>query len=207
MTTKKPRPAKSQATSAVATPAATTAPAAPVASPAPSSARTASITVGLVKGPDLPSRLIAWWGGGGWSHFVAMVLPGGRYVIDARSDRVGGAPPGVQVRDITYLRGYECLWLEVPCTPEQATASETNLRSVLDHAYNKVGIFDFATGAADKTSNGGSFFCSQLGSWNFARLGLLQGDLIPFSKVDPGAGLAVCWGLGARKAETPIGLR
>lgn len=170
-------------------------------------ARTAAITVALVKNGSVPSRLIEWFGGGGWSHFVAMLLPGGKEVIDARNDQIGRVPPGVQIRPVDYLRGSACLWLEVPCTPAQAAASEANLRAVVAKGtpYDQIGILDFALGRSTDHSwmKESAFFCSDLGVWNFWKVALLGDPLIPPTRVDPGEALAVCWGLQARRVQAP----
>ena len=72
-----------------------------------------------------------------------------------------------------------------------------------------VGIVDFATGEPDNSwRTRKSFFCSALGIWVLWKAGMLGIDvLVPFTNIDPGAALDVYWGLGARKAATPIGLR
>jgi hypothetical protein len=141
---------------------------------------------------------------------VAMVLPGGMEVIDARSDRVGGVPPGVQIRPISYLKGQRTLWLNIPCTKEQAEASERNLRSTppLHRPYDTRGILNFATGSLGDRSwqNESAFFCSDLGIWNLWKIGVLGGPLIEPTRIDPGEALAICWGLHAVKAPAPAGL-
>lgn len=179
---------------------------APVAAP---EARTAVITVGLVKARGFASWWIEWLAKGGWSHCVAIVLPGGMEVIDARANKIEGIDPGVQVRPISYLANDECLWLDIQCTPTQAAAAESAARSVLGRPYDMRGIVDFATGQPDNSwKRKSAFFCSALGIWVIWRAGLLgENVLVPFTDIDPGAALDVYWGLGARKAETPAGLK
>lgn len=171
-------------------------------------ARTAAVTVGLVKGRGFGSWLIKWLAKGGWSHCVAIVLPGGKEVIDARNDVIAGIPAGVQVRPISYLKGEDCLWLEIPCTPTQAAAVLATARSVVGDPYDQQGIVDFATDQVDDSWRTASkFFCSALGTWILWKGGVLGADvLVPFTDVDPGDALGVYWGLGARKAATPTGL-
>jgi len=176
----------------------------------PQEARTAVVTVGLVKGRGIGSWLIRWLAKGGWSHCVAIVLPGGMHVIDARVDVIDGIPAGVQIRPVSYLKGLKCLWLEIPCTPSEAKAIEEAARSALGDRYDIAGIIDFATGAPDnswKRTRGQDFFCSALGIWSLWRGGLLSRDvLVPFTSITPGGALGIYWGLGAREAPTPAGL-
>lgn len=176
---------------------------------APADTRTASITVGLVKGKGIASWWIRWLAKGGWSHCVALVLPGGTHVIDARADVINGIPAGVQIRPISYLKGEKCLWLEIPCTPDQARAVQDAADSVLDRPYDFHGIVDFATDQADNSwKRAQNFFCSALGSWLLWKGGILGAHvLVPFTNIDPGDVLGLYWGLGARTAATPIGLQ
>jgi hypothetical protein len=171
--------------------------------------RTAFITVGLAKGKGFASWWIRRLAKGHWAHCVALVLPGGTHVIDARSDVIDGVPAGVQIRPISYLKGEECLWLEIPCTPAQAKAAEDAARSVLNRPYDIRGIVDFATDQPDNSwKKARYFFCSALGIWICWKAMMLGKDvLVPFTNIDPGDSLGVYWGLSARKAATPAGLK
>jgi hypothetical protein len=171
-------------------------------------ARTAVITVGLTKGGGFGAWWIRWLAKSDWAHCVAIVLPGGTHVIDARLNVVGGVPAGVQIRPISYLKGEKCLWLEIPCTPEQARAVEAMARSVLNRPYDFRGIEDFVTDQIDNSwKRAQNFFCSALGSWIMWKGAVLGHDvLVPFTNIDPGDVLGMYWGLGARKAPTPAGL-
>lgn len=182
------------------------APISPIASP---ETRAASITVGLVQGKGFASWWIRWLAKGNWSHCVALVLPGGTHVIDARSDVINGVPAGVQMRPISYLKGERCLWLEIPCTPTQAKDTQDAAESVVGRPYDSRGIADFATDAIDNSwRNKSAFFCSALGTWILWKGGILGRDvLVPFTNIDPGDALGVYWGLGARAALMPVGLR
>lgn len=175
---------------------------------APAPEPQAVITVGAVRDRTCTSKLIGYFGGGAYSHWVSLVLPGGREVIDSRYDKVGGAPPGVQVRDIAYLRDYECLWLDVPVTQAQAAAYEAALRSVLARPYDSVGIVDFALGRTSDHSwrDASAFFCSDLGAWGFNQSGVCGPYFEEPTRSTPGDMVYVCWGKGARPAQTPAGL-
>lgn len=174
----------------------------------PAEERTASITVGLVKGRGFASWWIRWLAKGNWAHCIALVLPGGTHVIDARCDVIEGVPAGVQIRPISYLKGEKCLWLEIPCTPTQAKAAEEAARSVLGRPYDVRGIEDFVTDQVDSSwKKASQFFCSALGGWVLWKAGILGKDvLVPFTNIDPGNVLGIYWGLGARRVPEPAGL-
>lgn len=103
----------------------------------------ATIAVDFLRGPELSSKLIGWFGkgGDGFSH-VAPVLADGRY-CDARSDVIAGVPAGVQIRrPETELAVYRERWaLDV----EQSVydAWEANLRARITTQYGKGDIVDF----------------------------------------------------------------
>jgi hypothetical protein len=58
------------------------------------------ITLQFVCENAISSKAIAWFGSGKFSH-VDCVLPDGR-LLGIRSDKVGGKPPGVQIRPPDY---------------------------------------------------------------------------------------------------------
>lgn len=116
----------------------------------------------FVLGTDLSSKLIAWWGQsfGGWSHVDAL-LPDGT-LLGARSDAVGGKPPGVQVRPADYARAK---WtrrtiIELPCSAYEAATWEAFLRSQINCGYDKADILGLILGKPLMTS--GHWICSAL---------------------------------------------
>ena len=103
----------------------------------------AQLAVDFLRGPEVSSRLIEWFGkgGGGFSH-VAPVLADGRY-CDARSDVIAGVPAGVHIRDPkTEKARYRERWA---LTVEQPVydAWEANLRARITDDYGKTDIVDF----------------------------------------------------------------
>lgn len=71
----------------------------------------------LVRGAGISSSLIAWQGSGIYSH-ADIVLPDGR-LLGARSDAVGGQPPGVRVRPAFYETWKHRTLFALDATPEQ----------------------------------------------------------------------------------------
>lgn len=120
------------------------------------------LTVGFVKGRTPASRLIEWWGGGGWSHATTLVAPG--WVIDAR---LSG---GVARRPVSYLQNDEVEWLRVPCPPAAVSATIAALESQLDKPYDWAAILAFASPGIAALANRDwrsekSWFCSEIQGW------------------------------------------
>jgi len=104
----------------------------------------ATIALDFLLGPDLSSQAIAWWGQGpnGWSH-VANVLADGRY-LDARSDRLGGVPPGVHIRDPQTEAWVRRRRVSLQVSDFEYSEWEANLRAKIgDHyaVWDIVGFF------------------------------------------------------------------
>lgn len=122
----------------------------------------------FVLGENLSSTLIAYWGQGygGWSH-VDLLLPPPPGVpwdlsecLGARSDRVGGAPPGVQIRPPTYTPWKRRAVLRLPCTAGQASAAYAFGRLQIGMGYDKGDILGFIFGMS--LMQPGHWICSAL---------------------------------------------
>lgn len=114
----------------------------------------------FVLGTDLSSKLIAWWGQayGGWSHVDAILRDG--TLLGARSDSVGGKPPGVQIRPVDYAKWTRRTIIELPCTPYEADTWEAFLRSQVGCGYDKADILGLILGKPLMTA--GHWICSAL---------------------------------------------
>jgi hypothetical protein len=114
----------------------------------------------FVLGHGLSSQAIAWWGQayGGWSH-VDLLLPDGT-CLGARSDAVGGKPPGVQIRPHAYEAWKRRTVLSLPCTAEQAAAGETFARDQVGMGYDKDDILGLILGIP--LMQAGHWICSAL---------------------------------------------
>lgn len=125
----------------------------------------------VVGGEAASSKIIERAGFGPWSHMAGLLADD--IVLDARYDVVGGAPPGVQLRQAGYLDS-EARWaiFEAP-TSDHYLAWEAALRSQLGKPYDGRGIIDFAesvfTGEyvdpnyASEASK--AWFCDELQAW------------------------------------------
>ena len=167
-------------------------------------AKSDTLIVAAVRSNGLIGRAIEWWGGGGWSHFTTL-LPGGREVIDARSDRVLGVPAGVQVRPASYLEDYECLWLAIPTTAYKTSQVYAALHSQLGKPYDSAGIIAFATGDGRDRNwrDESAWFCSELAIWAQEQAGVCPQLPTPGYKITPGDALLVDAALGGVKTVGP----
>lgn len=140
-----------------------------------------AITLQFVEGSGLGAGMIKWFGHGKYSH-VDCVLPEGG-MLGARSDRVGGKSPGVQVRPAGYTKKEKVELVRIPCTDEQQAAFYNFARSQIGLDYNKIAIvaFFFAADWSDPMQR----FCSQLAMMCFQAAGFLQNLTEPSNKIDP----------------------
>jgi hypothetical protein len=141
-----------------------------------------AIVLQFVRGADVGADLIAWFSHGGYSH-VDIVLPDGR-LLGARSDRVGGAPPGVQIRDAAYVEGCEVLRVAIECAPEMAATFEAFVRGQIGKPYDVEGIAGFIVGRDWRDDS--AWFCSELASAGLEHCGYFPHPLAaPTNKLTP----------------------
>jgi hypothetical protein len=151
------------------------------------------VDVMLCRASGFSSRAIEWFGGGHWSHFANIIDD--RHVLDARSDRVGGAPPGVYVRDASYLDDVERTVIRIPCSAGQAEAWLHAGRSQLKKPYDTQGIIAFATGRYTWRDwrDPAAWICSELGIWMLEQSRICPILPIHVNEIAPGpAGLICC---------------
>ncbi len=94
----------------------------------------------------------------GWPSHVDAVLPGG--LLGARSDTIGGKPPGVQLRALDYEAFDKRLLVHLPATPDIEARFLAFLQSQLGKPYDKLAIAAFAVGRDWRTPD--AWFCSEL---------------------------------------------
>jgi hypothetical protein len=116
------------------------------------------IQLQFVRANDPMSRAIAWFGHGEYSH-VDVVMPAGT-LLGARSDRVGGAPPGVQIRSPEYADWalVKKVWLQA--TPVQLQVFYKFLTDQIGKPYDKRAIMGFIAGRDWREPD--AWFCSEL---------------------------------------------
>lgn len=117
-----------------------------------------AIRLQFVLGADWSSRLIAWYGQGygGFSHVDAVLADGS--LLGARSDSVGGKPPGVQVRPHAYAKWKRREVIELDCSALTANRYYTYLESQIGAGYDTADILGLIVGQPIKTP--GHWICS-----------------------------------------------
>jgi hypothetical protein len=156
-----------------------------------------SIKFQFVLGAGFSSSVIAWFGGGdnsalGFSH-VDCMLPDGR-LLGARSDWVGGAPPGVRIRPSGYEAWKRRVVFELASTPAQEKLFYDFLMAQVGKPYDKLAIFSFI---ADRDwRDDSAWFCSELAAAASEHAGACDALYLPANKLSPTAWAVVVSALG-----------
>jgi hypothetical protein len=157
----------------------------------------AQIRLQFVLGASIPSRLIAWYGEGygGYSH-VDGILSDGR-LLGARSDSVGGQPPGTHIRPPDYEKWSKRDVVTLSATDEEYAGWEAAGRAKIGTPYDKGAIFGFLTG--NDKHEGGHWICSALQLNSLQHIGRVP---FPFPvdahQVTPNALLLVVAAIGGK---------
>lgn len=104
------------------------------------------------------SNTIAWFSQGHLSHVDALLDDG--TLLGARSDVVGGKPPGVQIRPAHYVKFAQCVRFTLSATAEQEAAWLMFLHSQIGKPYDKTAIWAFAFNRNWREKD--SWICSEL---------------------------------------------
>jgi hypothetical protein len=165
-----------------------------------------SLIVGFCRGSNCASKTIGWFGGSYYTHTTTL-MPGGKDVLDARSDTVNGIAPGVQLRPVSYLEPESVDWVLIPTTLDQESKVYTALRSQLKKPYDEIGILNYLTGEIrDRNwTDESAWFCDELAVWSWMRSTLLSGAIFTAltpNRITPGGSALIAWALGA-KIVTP----
>lgn len=140
----------------------------------------------LVQGRELSSKLIGWFGGGGYSH-VDVITPTGK-LRGARSDIIGGAhKPGYFDRDWNYAQKD---WIKRTVFTLDVTERQEKLYwefsdKCIGAPYDKRGILGFATGKRD-WHDPAAWFCSEQVYADCECAGIFNPMPEDAWKVDPG---------------------
>ncbi len=116
-----------------------------------------------VLGSGLSSQAIAWFGGGKkFSHFDC-ILPNG-LLLGARSDAVGGKPPGVQIRPPFYEKWERRTIFELHVSATQEGKWVDFLLSQVGKPYDTDGILGFIFGSNTDRNwrDESAWFCDEL---------------------------------------------
>lgn len=157
-----------------------------------------SIRLQFVLGQGWSSRAIAWFSAGGdrgFSHVDAVLADG--CLLGARSDSVGGKPPGVQIRPDNYEKWYRRVRFELDATPAQEMEWRKFLYAQVGKPYDSAAIVGFAFGRAWEEA--GAFDCSQLQTGALVESRLCHQPYLYDNQITPTTLAVVVTALGARE--------
>ena len=140
------------------------------------------IRLQFVAGTDVGAHLIQWFGGGPAFSHVDTVMPDGR-LLGARSDVVGGAPAGVQIRDASYVGTEKVLQINIPATDRQTKIYYDFVQSQIGKDYDELGIVAFVAGRDWRDPS--AWFCSELVATGLERAGVVLPLASPTNKITP----------------------
>ncbi len=129
------------------------------------------------------SSLIAWFSAGHVSH-VDVVLAGGK-LLGARADRVGGVPPGVQIRPHGYIDPVLIVEMDLLVSPEQEAVFYRFLQAQVGKPYDRIAILGFIVGR--NWRDDGAWFCSELVAAALENAGIVPRLYTPANKLTPAA--------------------
>ncbi len=133
--------------------------------------------------------MIEWFSQGIYSH-VDTVLPDGR-LLGARSDVVGGAPAGVQIRKPDYATFIRKLIVPLPCEWPILDAFNNFIHAQIGKPYDSTAILAFAFGRDWQEED--SWFCSELVAAALSKAGYFIYPLAaPANKITPDSLLLAC---------------
>lgn len=156
------------------------------------------IRLQFVLGYGIPSRAIAWYSAGVFSH-VDAVLPDGR-LLGARSDCIKPLgysikiPAGVQIRPANYEKWKERVVMSIPCSETEEHNFLQFNHSQLNKPYDMSAIWGFVAGRDWRERD--SWFCSELQGTAIEFSGRCPKLYTPLVKLTPAALATVASALG-----------
>lgn len=151
------------------------------------------IRLQFVLGTGISSQAIAWFSAGSFSH-VDAILPSG-LLIGARSDAVGGMPPGVQMRPAFYEKWKRRVVMSLSVTPDKERKFYEFLMAQIGKPYDSTAIWGFAAGRDWRSAD--SWICSELQAAALEVAGISPLLYSPVNKITPVALAIVMSALGA----------
>lgn len=154
------------------------------------------IQLQFVRGTGLGSRLISWWGNGygGYSH-VDGILDDNR-LAGARSDKVGGQPPGFQIRPPAYEKWAARTIVTINSTIQEALDWERFLIDQVGEPYDESDILGLIIG--EPLSSAGHWICSAAQCAALVQISKIPSPPIPPQQVTPNSLLLMCAAIGAQ---------
>jgi hypothetical protein len=142
---------------------------------------------------DLGSEIIEFGGAGPFSH-VDLVTSDG-WLYGARSDAVGGKPPGVQLRPPDYEQFAIRVRMSFSTTPAQEKVFWDFAYAQQGKGYDEEAILGFVLNR--NWRDPAKWFCSELGAACLEICGKCLPLYSPINKIEPVTLAIVCSALGA----------
>ena len=139
------------------------------------------IRLQFVRGSGLSSAAIAWFSQGHLSH-VDAVMPDGS-LLGARSDAIGGKPPGVQIRPAGYEKWALRLIYALPATARQEETFYDFLLAQVGKPYDKLAIVAFALNRDWRDDR--AWYCAELDARALELAGLSRPGYLDANKITP----------------------
>jgi uncharacterized protein YycO len=131
--------------------------------------------------PGIASWVVAWFGAGHFSHVDAVLDDG--TLLGARSDRVGGQPPGVQIRPPNYTKFLRSVVMVIPATDEQNAAFYAFLHSQVGKPYDRRTLSAFWSNRDWRHTDG--WICSELQAAGLEKAGVVPQLYLAANKITP----------------------
>ena len=140
------------------------------------------ITLQFVGSSALSSLFIELKGGGPYSHVDIVLLDG--MLLGARSDSVGGQPPGVRIRPPDYEDWEHVAQIAIDCTPAQEALAYDFAHTQLGKPYDNTAIIGFIFNRNWREDD--SWICSELAIAMIEVAEVFKyAPAVPVNKVDP----------------------
>lgn len=160
-----------------------------------------SVRLQFVYGSGLSSRAISWFSAGSGakrlSHVDAVLDDGS--LFGARSDSIGGEPPGVYRRPAGYEKWSYKIVFELATTDAQKKAWTQFLQDQYAKKYDKLAIWGFVLGRAWRDDD--CWICSELQARALEVAGIIPPLYLTVSRITPEALALVCSAIGGRMIE------
>lgn len=141
------------------------------------------ITLQFVCDTAISSKIIAWFGAGNFSH-VDVVMPDGQ-LLGARSDAIGGKPPGVQIRPAGYDNFALKVQFTLPASQTEVADCYAFLMKQIGKPYDFTAIAGFIAGRDWRQQD--SWICSELAAAALEAAHILPALYVPTNKITPDA--------------------
>ena len=139
------------------------------------------ITLRFVADESWGSQLIGWFGAGHLSH-VDVILPDGT-AFGARSDHVGGQPPGVWPREPNYQKFSRRVTVTIPTAVGQEAQFYSFLQQQRGKPYDHLAILAFFMNRNWRETD--SWICSELVAAALEKCKIVEKFYLDANKISP----------------------